>query len=420
MKKERLSLLKKTKPAFGPIHREAVNLSWIVEIHSSSLQTGFYVFQSLEQTHFLPMVNGALWGHLAEYFEMLSFYKSTRNFLVHHFQIPVSPEIPLCKEEPIWVNLESISFNIREFFRKLEDFATTGFVEVEDRVKREKGYIFLQNGLIVEAKTEQHRGTEALKEIIKNLSEDACMINLYQLEDIVLSFLLSDPKMVSVSCNLEDAQQFCEELSKRQRGHPTLLVSVSMQDYGYRVFMDGHVIYQDAFDEEADAFEVYMISQIKQFDILKPYDYIEEGTKLKVFRSEEEQNIIYFCPACWSVISEKDNVCPNCGYDITDFHKMPYEYKLLMGLEHPVIEMKINVIHTVGMKDLASALPQLEYMVNKESNPIVLMAIVDALSKMSHVAALELLRKLFYHTYPIVRSRARQVLERKIIKQKKS
>jgi hypothetical protein len=413
MKKELLGLLKEAKPAFGPIHREAVNLSWILEIHSSSLQTGFYVFQSLEQTHFLPMVDGALWGDLPEYFEMLSFYKSTKNFLIHNFQLPVSPDIPLCKGEPIWVNLESLSFNIKEFFKKLEHFATTGFVEVEDRVKREKGYIFLQNGLIVDAKIKQQRGEEALKQIINSLSENVCLINLYQLEDITLGFLLSDPKVVSVSWNLEDAQDFCQELSRRHMGLPTLLVSVSMQDYGYRVFMDGYVIYQASFDEKADVFEVHLVSQIKQFDILNPYDYIEEGSKIKILKSDDGSTIIYFCPACWSVISEKDKLCPNCGYDLTDFHNMPYEYKLLMGLEHPVVEMRINVIHTVGMKDLISALPQLEHMANKESNPMLLMAIVDALGRMSHVEAIELLRKLSNHTYPVIRSRARYVLDKK-------
>jgi len=413
MKKELLGLLKKAKPAFGPIHREAVNLSWILEIHSSSLQTGFYVFQSLEQTHFLPMVDGALWRNLPEYFEMLSFYKSTKNFLIHNFQLPISPDIPLCKGEPIWVNLESLSFNIKEFFKKLEHFATTGFVEVEDRVKREKGYIFLQNGLIVDARIKQHRGEEALKQIINSLSENVCMINLYQLEDITLGFLLSDPKVVSVSWNLEDAQDFCQELSKKHMELPLLLVSVSMQDYGYRVFMDGYVIYQASFDEKADVFEIYLVSQIKQFDILSPYDYIEEGSKIKILKSDDGSTIIYFCPACWSVISEKDKLCPNCGCDLTDFHNMPYEYKLLMGLEHPVVEMRINVIHTVGMKNLISALPQLEHMANKESNPMLLMAIVDALGRMSHPEAIELLRKLTHHTYPVIRSRARYVLDKK-------
>jgi hypothetical protein len=413
MKKELLDLLKKAKPVFGPIHREAVNLSWILEIHSSSLQTGFYVFQSLEQTHFLPMVDGALWGNLPEYFEMLSFYKSTKNFLIHNFQLPISPDFPLHRGEPVWVNLESLSFNIKEFFKKLEHFATTGFVEVEDRVKREKGYIFLQNGLIVDARIKQQRGEEALKQIINSLSENVCMINLYQLEDITLGFLLSDSKVVSVSWNLEDAQDFCQELSRRHMGLPTLLVSVSMQDYGYRVFMDGYVIYQASFDEKADVFEVYLVNQIKQFDILNPYDYIEEGSKIKILKSDDRSTIIYFCPACWSVISEKDKLCPNCGYDLTDFHNMPYEYKLLMGLEHPVVEMRINVIHTVGMKDLISALPQLEHMANKESNPMLLMAIVDALGRMSHPEAIELLRKLSNHTYPVIRSRARYMLDKK-------
>jgi len=122
--------------------------------------------------------------------------------------------------------------------------------------------------------------------------------------------------------------------------------------------------------------------------------------------------ITYFCPACWKVISEEDIICPYCGYDLRDFQQMPYEYKLLMGLNHPVTEMRLNVIHVIGMKNLKEAIPQLENMINKETNPIVLMHIVDALARMSHPEALELLSKLALHRYSLVRSRAKQALER--------
>lgn len=122
--------------------------------------------------------------------------------------------------------------------------------------------------------------------------------------------------------------------------------------------------------------------------------------------------ITYFCPACWNVISQEDIICPYCGYDLKDFHQMPYESKLLMGLNHPVTEIRLNVIHIIGMKNLKEAIPHLENMVNKESNPTVLMNIVDALARMTHPEALELLRKLALHRYPIVSSRAKQALEK--------
>ncbi len=76
-------------------------------------------------------------------------------------------------------------------------------------------------------------------------------------------------------------------------------------------------------------------------------------------------------------------------------------------LEHPVVEMRTNVIHTVSMKDLKLAIPQLEHTINKESSPIVLMAMVDALGRMSHPEAIEILRRLSNHTYPVIRSRSK-------------
>ncbi|WP_304092325.1 HEAT repeat domain-containing protein [Hydrogenobacter thermophilus] len=409
-----LDLLKRAKPLLGPISRDAVNLSWILDIHSSSLQTGIYTFQSLERAHLLPMVDGHLLGSLEDSFDMLSFYKTTKNALVHTFKLPVPPELPLRKANPVWINLESLSFNLKEFFRKIEDFGTAGFVEVEDRIKKERGYIFLYNGLVVSAKVGEEEGDIAFKRILRSLSENACLLNIYELNHITLEFLLSKPKLLSCFWDFEDAERFLKEISKRHAGSPALLVSVSLHEYGYRMYMDGEVIYEEGFDTEALFFEIYAIKSFAELNFLKPEDYISEHEKIKVLKSDEKSTIIYFCPACWSVVSGKDITCPNCGYDLTEFHNMPYEYKLLMGLEHPVVEMRMNVIHTVGVKDLKEALPQLEYMINKESNPMLLMAVVDALAKMSHPEALDLLRKLAHHTYPIIRSRAKYALEKKL------
>lgn len=410
-----LGLVRKLKPTLGPIHREAVNLGWLFEIHGSSLQTGFYLFQSLERNDYVYMLDGTLQGEPPEEYDLLSFYKTTRNFLIHAFHISKEMELPLNRGNPVWINLESLGFNIREFFRKLDYLSVTGFAEIEDRVKKERGYLFLQNGVVVGAKTSNAEGLEAFKQIVDNLSEHLCIINLYSLQDVVLSFLLSEPKLVLVEENLQKAKFSAEKLSRRLNTTPTLLVSVSAQNYGYRIFIDGSLIHEEAFEEDAPFFEVYGIRNLKTFDIINPEDHIKEKVQIKIIRRDYISQIIYFCPACWSVISQRDEVCPNCNYDLREFHQLPYEYKLLMGLEHPVTEMRINVIHTVGMKNLKEAIPQLEIMAVKESNPIVLTAIVDALSKMNCPEAIDVLRKLSQHPYAIVRSRAKLVLEKKLL-----
>ncbi|MEZ0360634.1 MAG: HEAT repeat domain-containing protein [Hydrogenobacter sp.] len=419
MVQERLpQLLKEVKPLLGPINREAVNLKWILEIHSSSLQTGLYKLQSLEETSYLPMIEGNLLGDLEKDFDMLSFYRTVKNFLIHTFRLSLSKEVPLYRGNPVWINMESIGFNIKELFVKIRDFGINGFVEVEDRVEKRKGYIFLQNGYVVSATLGQEKGEKAFRSILRSLLENVCLLNIYELSNTVLSFLLSEYKNFSVFWELEDAEKTLYEVSKAHTDTIALLVSVALQDYGYKVYMDGKLAYEEAFCDDAPFFELYFTKSFKTLDFFIPEDYLSEDDKIRVLRSDEGSTIIYFCPACWSVISQKDKTCPNCGYDLTEFHKMPYEYKLLMGLEHPILEMRMNVIHTIGMKNLKEALPQFEYMAKRESNPILLLAIVDALAKMTHPEALELLRKLSYHSYPLIRSRARHTLE-KFIRWKK-
>ncbi|MCY0866377.1 MAG: HEAT repeat domain-containing protein [Aquificaceae bacterium] len=141
---------------------------------------------------------------------------------------------------------------------------------------------------------------------------------------------------------------------------------------------------------------------------------IEEKATLKVVKYDPNHPVLYFCPACWSVISREDVVCPNCGYDLKEFHNLPYEYKLIMALEHPVKEMKRNVIYTIGKKDLEMAIPHLEVMISKETDPIILMEIADALSRMTSPQAIGLLRALSQHRYPVVRSRAMLHLQKRL------
>ncbi len=408
-------LIKGEKPTLGPLNREVVNITWIHEIHSSSMRSGIYIFQSLNSTHVEPILEGRLIGNLREDFDMFSFYRTTENLLIHFFNLEENLRLPLSRQKTVWINMESLGFNLLEFFRKLRDFETTGYIRIENRVKREVGYVFLQGGLIVDARLKDKKGSEAFEELFTSLTGDSCLFDLYELNPIVLNLLLSNLKLIGTLHTVEETEKFARKFSNAHSDAFLFLVSVSLNDYGYKVYLGDKVLFVDSFDEKAPLFEVYAAKEIiKSFHFINPEDYGKEDSKLRILRADDQLPITYFCPACWSVISQKDVVCPNCGYNLNEFHNMPYEYKLIMALEHPIREMRLNVIHTIGKKDLAMALPHLEHMVRREADPIVLMALADALIKMSHPEALETLRILANHRYPVVRSRAKALLERKL------
>lgn len=121
--------------------------------------------------------------------------------------------------------------------------------------------------------------------------------------------------------------------------------------------------------------------------------------------------ITYFCPNCWHTVSEEDKKCPHCGYDLTLFHSLPYEKKLVMGLRHPIREVKLSVFYTIVKKNLYDALPDIEKTMEEEENPMVLVEMVKALALMKTPKILGLLQKLTRHRYPIVQHQARLTLD---------
>lgn len=397
-----------SKPLYGPFHRDMLNLSWLVESIRSSLRSGYFMFQKLGELHFVPVLDGRPEGELPEDFDLVSFYQSLENFLVHAFGLMEKHRLPLYSERPIWVNLESINFNIREFFRKLVDFEVTGYMLVENRVKLIKGTLLLQKGLIVGAEYAGLKGVEALKRLLDDLSVDLCLIKVYELSEEILSLMVSDPQLLGVYEEHNDSR-----LSSMD--NTLLLVSVSPERYGYKVYLQGEEVYSEGFEEDAPLFELFAVDPSRvSVEPLDALSMIEEGKSLRIVKYDPEHPILYFCPACWSTVSKGDKKCPHCGYDLEEFHNLPYEYKLIMALEHPVKEMKKNVIYTVGKKDLEMALPHLELMIIRETDPIILMEIADALSRMSSPEATRLLRELSQHRYPVVRSRALMHLSKKL------
>ncbi len=398
----------KLRPMYGPFHRDMLNTSWLTESIKNLQKSGYFMFQKVDGIDFVPVLNGKPERDLPEDFELISFFSTLENFIVYAFGLHDKHYPPIYSDKPVWINLESINFNIREFFSKLLDFEITGYMIVENRIRLIKAHVLLQKGMPVWVSYADKKQEEALKELLQDISQHVSNIKVYELSEELLFFLASEPKLAGFYEGL-DAVPF-----KSFQGQ-FLLVSVSPERYGYNAYMGEERLYSEGFEEDAHFYEVYIPANLPNtLEPINALSMLEGGQRLRIVKYDPDQPILYFCPACWSVISKDDKICPNCGYDLTEFHELPYEYKLIMALEHPVKDMKKNVIYTIGRKGLEMALPHLEVMINKETDPIILMEIADALNKMSSPEALRLLRLLAQHRYPVVRSKANIYLYRRL------
>ncbi|MCS6998405.1 MAG: HEAT repeat domain-containing protein [Aquificaceae bacterium] len=398
----------KLKPIYGPFHRDMLNFSWLIEAIRSSLRSGYFMFQSVEGFEFLPVLEGKVEGEIPNDFELVSFFATLENFVINAFGLYEKHWLPLYSEKPLWINLESINFNLREFFRKLADFEVTGFMLVDNRVRLTRGYLILQKGAVVRVQYGGEVGESGLKRFLEEMGRDVCTIRVYELGEELVAFLLMNYELVGSYRNYE-------AIPLDKVDGTAMVVSVSPERYGYAVFFQGQEMFREGFDEEAPFYELMVSTDPSATaEPIDPLIFLQEDQHIRMVKHDPEHPILYFCPACWSVVSKDDRICPNCGYDLTEFHHLPYEYKLIMALEHPVKEMKKNVIYTVGRKDLEVAIPHLEIMIARETDPLVLMEVADALSRMSSPEATRLLRMLAQHQYPVVRSRANLHLRKRL------
>jgi predicted amidophosphoribosyltransferase len=58
----------------------------------------------------------------------------------------------------------------------------------------------------------------------------------------------------------------------------------------------------------------------------------------------------WFCPYCWYELKEEDNVCSNCGADLSRFSILSYDEKLILGLKSPITQNRMFVIYVLGKK----------------------------------------------------------------------
>ncbi len=119
----------------------------------------------------------------------------------------------------------------------------------------------------------------------------------------------------------------------------------------------------------------------------------------------------YFCPRCWYSSKKNFEVCPKCGYDLGEFEKLSYEDKLILALDHPIREYKLNAIRLLGRLKSEKAVEKFKEMV-KHSDVITILVIIEALSQIQSKKSLELLDELMKHKSPVISKKARKAKEK--------
>jgi len=126
------------------------------------------------------------------------------------------------------------------------------------------------------------------------------------------------------------------------------------------------------------------------------------------------QSLTFFCPSCWRELSTEQRDCPYCGYDLSSYHSLEYEEKLLLAMRHPVAEYRYLAVQNLGMLGSERALPIFAEILRQEKADIYLIyQILQALSHIAGPSSEQLLREATSHPYPLVRRKARDLLRQK-------
>ena len=121
--------------------------------------------------------------------------------------------------------------------------------------------------------------------------------------------------------------------------------------------------------------------------------------------------VTYFCPHCWEMIPEDAQVCPACGYELERYNQLSFEEKLLLSLEHPVLEQRILAVQTLGKLGSLAALDPLERFIwDFHSNPYLVRTALEAVAAIPAPRSRKILNQATVHPFHLIRKKALALL----------
>jgi hypothetical protein len=122
--------------------------------------------------------------------------------------------------------------------------------------------------------------------------------------------------------------------------------------------------------------------------------------------------VTYFCPHCWEIIPENVQVCPACGYELDQYNRLSFEEKLLLSLEHPVLEQRTLAVQTLGKLGSLTALDPLERIIwDFQSNPYLVRAALEAVAAIPSPRSRKILARATVHPFHLIREKAQALLD---------
>jgi HEAT repeat protein len=123
----------------------------------------------------------------------------------------------------------------------------------------------------------------------------------------------------------------------------------------------------------------------------------------------------FFCPICWKEIRGDDIRCPYCGSDITEHEKKSFEEKLINALRHPERETVQRAVWVLGKLKSIKSLEPLKILFEQTDNPFLEIEILNALAEIATHDALDIIMSALDSEESIVRRKAREIIEKRIV-----
>ncbi|HQP62078.1 MAG TPA: HEAT repeat domain-containing protein [Anaerolineaceae bacterium] len=122
--------------------------------------------------------------------------------------------------------------------------------------------------------------------------------------------------------------------------------------------------------------------------------------------------LTFYCPNCWTRITEKIHICPSCGYVLDAFDQLAFEDKLLHALHHPIPERRMMAAQILGNLESQRAIPAfLEILQSEETDYFFLRTVLLAVVKIQHPMRTVLLEQAVNHPSTLVSNLAKHLLE---------